>query len=664
MCGICGFVNYGAQEREHELRMRAQAMAATLHHRGPDEGSEWYDAAAGIVLAHRRLSILDLTAAGRQPMVSRSGRYVLSFNGEIYNFLDLRKTLASAGMSFEGHSDTEVLLASIEAWGIERALERANGMFAFALWDVQDRVMHLARDRIGEKPLYYGWFNSHLLFGSELKAMRAHPAFHADVDRRSLALYVRHGYVPAPYTIYRGVAKLPPGTYLSVPQDCPTARPEPVRYWQIPDPASDRNQMQSDHSERDRLEHLDELLRDAVTIRMAADVPLGAFLSGGIDSSIVVALMQAQASSPVKTFSIGFAEDAYNEAHHAKVVAKYLGTEHTELYVDSRQALDMIPRLPHIYDEPFGDSSQIPTCLLASLSRKHVTVALSGDGGDEIFAGYRRYPVAAAIWKNRERLPRSLRAGIRRYLAMTEASRQQYSRGARRDALPSRTRLKSRFRYSAELLSVEYTQDLYTRLTTHWDAAEAMYPPVTPYETAATSDRSKSEECSPVATMMFLDAAMYLPDDILVKVDRATMSVGLEARAPFLDHRLIEYAWRQPLSETLSGKTGKIVLRRLLARHLPENLFDRPKMGFGVPVDSWLRGPLRDWAESLLDANRLAREGFFNANVIRARWHAHLGGTRNFRDSIWIVLMFQAWLEATHASSSAGSDSCIGSGAC
>jgi asparagine synthase (glutamine-hydrolysing) len=636
-------------------------MASTLRHRGPDEGGEWCDAASGIALAHRRLSILDLSAAGRQPMISKSGRYVLSFNGEIYNFLELRRMLSSAGASFEGHSDTEVLLSSIDAWGLARALEKLNGMFAFALWDAQARVIHLARDRIGEKPLYYGWFDSRFLFGSELKALRAHPSFRGDVDRRSLALYVRHGYVPAPYTIYEGVAKLPPGTYLSVPLRDQSLRPTPVPYWRLPRPATDHSQGQPGQSQAERLDVLDELLRDAVRIRMSADVPLGAFLSGGIDSSLVVALMQEQSLSPVNTFSIGFAEDQYNEAPHAKVVAEYLGASHTELYVDSKQALDIIPALPRIYDEPFGDSSQIPTCLLAALTRRHVTVALSGDGGDEIFAGYRRYPVAEAIWRKRERIPHVLRAGMRRYLEMTAVPSQHDSRAWYSTVFRTRTRLRSRARYVAELLSVDHAQDLYTRLTTQWDASAIMRPPAVPYPTPATGDRW---DLDPIPTMMLLDAAMYLPDDILVKVDRATMSASLEARAPFLDHRLIEYAWRQPLSETFDGRQGKTGLRQLLARRLPTELFDRPKMGFAVPVDSWLRGPLRDWAEMLLERNRIEEEGYFNADVVSARWHAHLSGTHNFRDSLWIILMFQSWLESTRASSSTVSEPCAHSGVC
>jgi asparagine synthase (glutamine-hydrolysing) len=394
---------------------------------------------------------------------------------------------------------------------------------------------------------------------------------------------------------------------------------------------------------------------------MSADVPLGAFLSGGIDSSLVVALMQRHSSSPVNTFSIGFAEDQYNEAPHAKVIAEYLGASHTELYVDAKQALDIIPALPRIYDEPIGDSSQIPTCLLAALTRRHVTVALSGDGGDEIFAGYRRYLVAHAIWKKRERIPHLLRAGMRQCLEMTAGYRQRNTRAWYGGAFSTRTRLGSRARYSAELLSVDHAQDLYTRLTTQWDASVTMCPPTVPYPTSATSERW---DLDLLATMMLLDAAMYLPDDILVKVDRATMSASLEARAPFLDHRVVEYAWRQPLSETFDGRQGKIGLRRLLARYVPVKLFDRPKMGFGVPVDSWLRGPLRSWAESLLDSSRIANEGYFNAEVVGARWRAHLSGTRNFRDSLWIILMFQAWLESTRVSASTGSDSCIGNGVC
>lgn len=646
MCGICGFIDFSLQSRRDDLTAIAQRMAATVRHRGPDEGNDWVDAEAGIALAHRRLSILDLTPTGHQPMVSRSGRYVISFNGEIYNFRELRKSLSRCGAVFEGRSDTEVILGAIEAWGLREALERANGMFGFAVWDTRERVLHIARDRLGEKPLYYGWFNSCFVFGSELKALRKHPQFHAAIDRRSLALYMRHGYVPAPYTIYEGVAKLLPGSYLTISREALGERPTPIRYWTMPVPAQREQRHGESQTEKDQLDELDALLRDAVRIRMIADVPLGAFLSGGVDSSLIVALMQAESSVPVRTFTIGFEEDRYNEAHHAKLIAEHLSTEHTELYVGAQQALDVVPRLPSIYDEPFGDSSQIPTCLLAALTRTYVTVALSGDGGDEVFAGYRRYSVAARIWKARSQIPRPVRAGIRRYLQLRKRVQPSLPWQAISTTVLSH-RLKSRLRHIAELLSVNDPHELYTKLTSHWLAADVLAPAAVPHPTVATALGELSGDVNAVRGMMYLDTLMYLPDDILVKVDRATMSASLEARIPFLDHRLVEYAWTKPLSRDFTERSRKAELRQLLSRYVPAYLFERPKMGFAAPIDAWLRGVLRDWAECLLDPKRLAEDGYFNADFIRARWNAHLAGIPNYRDSLWIVLMFQAWLDAT-----------------
>ena len=628
------------------MRALAGRMTDTLVHRGPDDAGVWIDGDAGIALGFRRLSILDLSPAGHQPMVSSDGRYVVVFNGEIYNHPDLREALLERGAAFEGHSDTEVILESTIRWGFEATLERLWGMFAIALWDREARRLSLARDRLGKKPLYYGWQQGLFLFGSELKALRAHPAFEARLDRRAVASYVRFAYVPAPASIYEGVRKLAPGHLLHVDAGRATA---PRAYWDARRLATCADRSQAAPSPVEAVEALDRLLRDAVARRMVADVPLGAFLSGGVDSATVVALMQAQSARPVRTFTIGFDIPGFNEAVHAKAVAAHLGTDHTELYVTPEEARAVIPRLPVIYDEPFADSSQIPTFLVSQMARRHVTVALSGDGGDELFAGYTRYAWAGNIWARVRHLP----AGGRRLIArgIEAVSPRIWDRlyAGIETVLPRATRQSQpsdKLYKLAGVLPVAGPDELYLRLVSQWKRPDALVPGAAEYETALNDGEVPARLPDFTERMMFLDLVTYLPDDILAKVDRASMAVSLEARAPLLDHRVVEWAWQQPLSVKVRDGQSKWLLRQVLHRYVPRDLIERPKMGFGVPIGAWLRGPLREWAEHLLDARRLERQGIIDPRPVRALWQAHLTGRRDEQYRLWVVLMFQAWLDA------------------
>jgi asparagine synthase (glutamine-hydrolysing) len=625
-------------------------MAERLVYRGPDDSGEWADERAGIALGHRRLSIVDLSREGHQPMFSASGRYVIAFNGEIYNFRDLRAALERNGSApaWRGHSDTEVMLAAFEHWGIEGALQRFVGMFAFALWDTHQRVLHLARDRFGEKPLYYGFLAADFVFASELKALPAHPAFAPRIDRRALAAYVQLACVPAPLSIYEGVHKLLPGCLLSLDTNQVAARslPEPQPYWSLAQ-AVERGMAEPFTGTAEEAADLLELrLREAVAGQMIADVPLGAFLSGGVDSSTVVALMQAQSNRPVRTFSIGFAEQDYDEARYAKRVASHLGTAHTELYVSPQEALAVVPTLPQIYDEPFADSSQIPTFLVSQLARRHVTVSLSGDAGDELFGGYNRYRWGEAIRRNVGWLPQAGRKALSGAITAVPPAAWDGVVGTLSLALPQRMRPKAagdKLHKLARLLGPEDDIQLYATLVSLWPAdvvTGASQGPV-PWTLHSLPERLRTLP----ERMMALDALGYLPDDILVKLDRASMAVSLETRVPMLDHRVVELAWRLPLDMKIRDGHSKWLLRRVLYRHVPRELIERPKMGFSIPLDSWLRGPLREWAESLLDSARLTREGFFQPEPIRKRWAEHLSGGRNWQHYIWVVLMFQAWLE-------------------
>jgi asparagine synthase (glutamine-hydrolysing) len=645
MCGITGFFDPTAQINSDSLQAIAQRMTRTLQHRGPDDSGCWVDAGAGIALGHQRLAILDLSPEGHQPMMSANGRYALVFNGEIYNFLELKQKLEQLGHSFRGHSDTEVMLASFCQWGLQSAIQKFNGMFAFALWDRQERVLHLGRDRLGEKPLYYGWLGQTLVFGSELKAIAAHPQFQPEINRDALTSLLRLKYIPTPHSIYKGIHKLPPGTILSWQGE--SDRPLPQSYWSIKAVAESGIADPFSGSEQDAINHLDSLLRDAVGLRMMADVPLGAFLSGGIDSSTVVALMQAQSSQPIKTFSIGFQEDTYNEAQYAKAVAHHLGTDHTELYVTPEEALATIPELPTLYDEPFADVSQIPTFLVSQLAKQHVTVSLSGDGGDELFGGYGRYLRGQSLWQAMSWIPAPIRQTVAQALTNLEPQSwgQNSHQGQTLLTKPKLNNLGYKLNRVSELLRAETPETLYMKLDSDWQEPSKVVIGGKEPQTIF-NDRGRWATLADFTQwMMYLDTETYLPDDILVKVDRASMGVSLEGRIPLLDHRVVEFAWRLPDEMKIRNNQGKWLLRQVLYRYIPQHLIDRPKMGFGVPIGDWLRGPLRDWAEALLDEGRLQQEGLFNPQPIRQKWHEHLSGDRNWQYSLWNILMFQAWFE-------------------
>lgn len=645
MCGFAGFLSSENSVQHLDAQNVLHQMADAIVHRGPDSGGYWVDDSARIGLAHRRLAIVDLSPAGAQPMASASGRYMLAFNGEIYNHLRLRDELERAGWvvaGWRGHSDTETLLAGFDAWGIEATLQRATGMFAMGVWDRETRTLTMARDRLGEKPLYYGW-QGHgnqavFLFGSELSALRCHPAFVADINRDALALYMRHNCIGGAHSIYSGIYKLKPGHLLTVSREVP----EPVvrAWWSGAEVASLGGANPFGGTPEEAVDALESLLLNAVGQQMMADVPLGAFLSGGIDSSAIVALMQAQSSRPVQTFSIGFYEEGYNEAEHAKAVAKHLGTDHTEMYVTPEQALAVIPKLPSLYAEPFADSSQIPTFLVSQLARRHVTVSLSGDAGDELFCGYTRYRMTAGLWNKLSRIPRPLRLAAARMIStLSPATWDKLGGGF------SSSRLGDKLHKGAALLGCRTVADLYQGMVSHWtDPASVVLGAKEPASVLSGAEPSLPG-LGDVERMMALDMLSYLPDDILTKVDRAAMGVSLETRVPFLDHRVVEFAWSLPLDYKLRNGVTKWPLRQVLYRHVPRELIERPKMGFGVPIDHWLRGPLKDWAESLLDESRLRQEGFFDPNPIRQKWAEHLSGQRNWQYHLWDVLMFQAWLE-------------------
>ncbi len=648
MCGLAGFIDTSRATSREDLRSIVTRMSERIVHRGPDDSSEWVDPESGIALGFRRLAILDLTEEGRQPMISASGRYVIAFNGEVYSFREIRRRLEEQGLApaFRGGSDTEVMLAAIEAWGLHEALQDFVGMFAFALWDRKERVLHLVRDRLGKKPLYYGWAGNQFLFGSELSTLRAHPAFKAGIDRDALALYMRHCYIPAPYSIYEGIRKLLPGTVLTISPGQTDA--EPVPYWSAKDAVEAGIEEQFRGSEADALDELDALLRNSVDMRMVSDVPLGVFLSGGIDSSLVTALMQHQNTAPVKTFAIGFAEESHNEAPYASEVARHLGTDHSEMIVTPAEAQAVIPKLPVIYDEPFADSSQIPTYLVSQFARRSVTVSLSGDGGDELFGGYSRYQQAAGIWTHIGRVPALMRAPAAKVLSVMPQPFWRFASRAAARYTPSdlvSANTPDRLAKLTDMLMADGQESFYRRFVSHWkDPASVVLGAQEP-ATHFTDRQSWAKLDGFLHSMMYLDTVSYLPDDILVKVDRASMSVGLEARAPLLDHRVMEFAWRLPISMKVKADKGKWPLRQVLYRYVPKELIERPKMGFGVPISSWLRGPLRDWAESLLEESKLNQQGYLNTKMVRTKWSEHLQGNRNWHYYIWDVLMFQAWLE-------------------
>ncbi len=653
MCGLTGFLSTAWSDKGKATRLLI-AMGERIRTRGPDSADTWQDETAGIGFSHRRLAVVDLSPAGAQPMHSASDRYVIAYNGEIYNHLDIRSVLDAANLApvWRGHSDTETLLAAIDAWGVETALNKTIGMFAFALWDTQTRTLTLARDRLGEKPMYYGWQGAGqervFLFGSELKALQAHPSFTAEIDHGSLCLYLRFGYVPTPYSIFTGIAKLEPGCYLTVS----ISRSEPIikKYWDAAEVARSGVAKPFAGTPAQAIDTLEVLAKDSVKKQMMADVPLGAFLSGGVDSSTVVALMQEQSSRPIKTFTIGFNEEGYNEAEHAKAVAKHLGTDHTEIYLEPQQAMAVIPLLPDIYCEPFADSSQIPTFLVSQLARQHVTVSLSGDGGDELFAGYNRYQLTDQAWRKVSRLPKPMRTGIAH--AIKTVSPHAWTQASKWlpviNRHPALANLGDKLHKAAGVLASQSVDALYLGLVSQFQDPASWVKVGNGFVEPATklsTHLPNLEGLNDVERMMALDAVSYLPDDILCKVDRAGMGVSLEGRVPLLDHRIFEFAWQLPLNYKLREGHTKWPLRQVLYRYVPKELIERPKVGFGIPLHDWLRGPLREWAETLLDANRLEREGYFHAAPIRAKWAAHLSGKENAAHILWCILMFQAWLQ-------------------
>jgi asparagine synthase (glutamine-hydrolysing) len=649
MCGIAGVLRHA----ESNLGGVVSEMIGAIRYRGPDDRGVWYDPSVGLGLGHARLSILDLSPAGHQPMKSASNRYVIVFNGEIYNHLELREQLG--GVAWQGHSDTETLLAGFETWGVEKTLQASVGMFALALWDRVERRLTLARDRIGEKPLYYGWCKGAFIFASELKALEVYMDWRGEIDRGALASFMRYAYVPLPCSIYVGIRKLLPGTYAAISSTDSTGDwPEPKPYWSAVVIAG--RGRRSDWTDGVAVNELDRLLSRAVKGQMVADVPLGALLSGGVDSSVVVALMQAQSSRPVKTFSVGFVEEEYNEAPQARLVAKHLGTEHTELYVSPTDALRVIPLLPSMYDEPFGDSSAIPTHLVAQLAKQHVTVALSGDGGDELFGGYNRYSWGRLFWHQMARVPTVVRTILADVLTVLSPGQWDRLGKLLRPYLPVTLRLAAlgdKMHKLAGIVDADSQAEFYRRLLSLHQQPEWLVIDAHEEDTWADTQARQLSMQDFGEEMMFHDLVGYLTDDILTKVDRAAMAISLESRMPMLDHRVVEFAWSLPLSmKVRKEREGKWLLRQVLSRYVPKYLVERPKMGFGMPLDAWLRGSLRDWAEALLDESRLRREGYLDPGPVREKWREHLSGRRNWQYWLWNVLVFQAWL-STHERSPA-----------
>jgi asparagine synthase (glutamine-hydrolysing) len=638
MCGIAGF--YDARGATPDRDATCAAMIDALAHRGPDDRGVWIDQEAGIALGHRRLSIIDLSPAGHQPMASHTGRFVVSYNGEIFNWNELRDELPPPDGGYRGHSDTEIFLRGVEIWGLDATLDRLIGFFAIALWDQDTRRLTLVRDRLGIKPLYWGEFAGQLLFGSELRALKAHPACRSEIDRDALAAYMRTAYVPAPHSIWKGVHKLAPGGRLDIEADGAVRL---SRFWDLRAAIHAGASARSRPLPEDALAEWEDLLTDAVQRRMVADVPLGAFLSGGVDSSAIVALMQAHSTRRVKSFSIGFHVPGYDEAPYARQVATYLGTDHTEFYVGADEALAMVPRLASIYDEPFADSSQIPTALICGLARREVTVALSGDGGDELFGGYNRYVLGERHWPLLAPLPHKMRRLGANLLTLPSPAAWDKALGP---FLPRGLgQIGDKLHKLGSVIGAKDIDALYLRLISQWEDPAAL---LVEGKEPGRLPGGLPGPLSAMERMQAYDMLTYLPDDILAKVDRASMAVALEVRVPFLDHRLIERGWQLPVAAKLQGGAGKQLLRRILYRHVPRELIERPKMGFGVPLDSWLRGPLKDWAAELLDPAKLRQQGYLKDAPISQAWAEHQSGRRNHQYGLWTVLMFQAWLAAGH----------------
>jgi len=639
MCGLTGFWEPGATNSREQLETTVTKMADTLYKRGPDSSGVWCDPECGIAMGHRRLAIIDLSTAGHQPMVSASGRTVISFNGVIYNYQELRKELESAGIKFRGSSDTEVLLEACELWGVINTTKRLIGMFAFVVWDGQQLKLTLVRDRLGKKPLYWGWQGDTFFFGSECKSFSPHPSWRPAINRSAVAVFLRYSYISAPLSIYQNIKQMRPGHIVTVRADRGI---QETCYWNVREIAENCIRNRTELNEQDVVDHLDSLLRDAISHRMIADVPLGAFLSGGIDSSTVVALMQAVSNQPVRTFSIGFHEKHYNEASHALAVARHLGTDHTEFYVEPGHALNLVPKLAEYYDEPFADSSQLPTLLVSELARYDVTVALSGDGGDELFAGYNRYMIARRLDHFFSVMPAMMRTGIasclrgisplmwNRIIALLPKPRSMSIDGGKIHRL-------------ANILPVKDFEQASRVLISQWPIDAELTPGEGAGLDVLNGELLPDAVEDVIERLQLIDQISYLPGDILTKVDRASMAYSLELRGPLLDHRVVEFAWSLPHSYKLRNGISKWCLRQVLYRYVPRNLIERPKMGFGVPIGEWLRGPLREWAEELLSEHALAQDNLYNVPLVRRYWDEHQRGVCNWQYALWNVLMAQAW---------------------
>ncbi len=646
MCGITGIFLPGG---DCHFREQLSKMAVTISNRGPDDSGFWHDQEKGIGFAHRRLSIIDLTTSGKQPMESYSGRYVIVFNGEVYNYKELKKDLENENIQWQGSSDTEVMLAAIDCWGLETAVRRFNGMFAFALWDKKKCILSLCRDRLGIKPLYYAKIRKGLLFASEIKAIKAHSDYRAEININALGSYLRYNYIPAPDTIFKNTWKLKPGNMIHF--SCFDIKNNVIKssecYWDIKGIAYANQKSSFKGTDKDAIDELDVLLNDSVKKRMISDVPLGAFLSGGIDSSTVVSIMQAQSTQKINTFSIGFDEDGYNEAGYAKKVASYLGTNHTELYLSQKDAIEVIPKLPNLYDEPFSDASQVPTFLVSKLAKQHVTVSLSGDGGDELFGGYNRHFLISTIWGKIGKINPAVRKFVAEFLQRLSPVQLNELMYKFNKIIPLNKRIDragDKISKFSEILHLKTPEAIYESLCSNWKNPASVLVGAES-RTELGKMRTDIEFFDISHKTMFWDLITYLPDDILTKVDRATMGVSLEGRVPILDHRIVEFAWRLPLEMKIRKNRGKWILRKVLDKYLPKQYTDRPKFGFGIPIDTWLRKDLRDWAENLLNRKKLDSEGFFNTDIIRTVWKEHLSEKKNQQYQLWNILMFQSWIE-------------------
>lgn len=651
MCGIAGFISVSVRSQDiDKSHFQVLGMAKKIRHRGPDSFGSFCDKESGVALSHRRLAILDISDKGAQPMSSPDGRYTIIFNGEIYNYKHLSKIISKTGHTFQSYSDTEVLLSAIQIWGIEYSLKLLEGMFGFALWDKKKKILTLARDRLGEKPLYYGFHGKTFLFGSEIKALKAHPDWENEINRDSLTSYLYHNYVPSPYSIYKNIYKLMPGNYLQIsPENGKNDLLKPISYWSLESVIKETQINPLKLNDKEAIGYIENILKDSVRSTMNSDVPLGAFLSGGIDSSLIVALMQNQSQNKIKTFTIGFFEKEYNEAKEANNIAKYLNTDHHELYVSAKQALDALLKIQNIYDEPFSDSSQIPTYILSKMTQKHVTVALSGDGGDELFGGYERYFLAQKIWNNKSYMPMIVSKLINKLtkklsLDSLDNVINLFFRIFDRKYLYKNP--SEKLKRLSEMLIMTNIEEVYSHMICHWNNSEEVVIGGKMLKTPLVDSTRWLENLDSIHKMMYLDTISYLPDDILVKVDRAAMSVSLETRLPFLNHKVIQAAWSLSIEQKIKNGKGKWILKEILKKYLPQRQFEEPKKGFAVPIDSWLRNELRDWAESLLDQTRLKNQGFFSEALIRKKWQEHLSGKYDWHHHLWDILMFQSWLES------------------